>query len=44
MQAYSTLKQQLAAAHPNDMDAYMDGKDPFIKETEARAMAWYVQR
>ncbi len=39
-QAYSLLKQKLAADHPQDIEAYMDGKDPFIKETEAKALAW----
>jgi GrpB-like predicted nucleotidyltransferase (UPF0157 family) len=39
-QAYSALKQQLALAHPNDLEAYMKGKDPFIKEHEAKALAW----
>ena len=38
--AYSDLKRELAKQHPEDMDAYMDGKDPFIKEHEARALAW----
>ena len=37
---YATLKRRLAAAHPNDIEAYMDGKDAFIKEMEARALAW----
>lgn len=39
-QAYSQLKIQLAAAHPNDMSAYMDGKDPFVKLHETKALAW----
>jgi GrpB-like predicted nucleotidyltransferase (UPF0157 family) len=39
-QHYSLLKQKLALDHPEDMDAYIDGKDPFIKEHEARAIAW----
>ena len=39
-QAYSELKQRLALAHPDDIEAYMDGKDPFIKEHEAKAIAW----
>lgn len=39
-QAYSTLKQNLAAAFPHDIEAYMDGKDPFIQEHEARALKW----
>jgi len=37
---YSDLKRELAAAHPNDIEAYMDGKDGFIKEMEARALEW----
>ncbi|MEM1126032.1 MAG: GrpB family protein [Bacteroidota bacterium] len=38
--AYSALKQGLAAAHPHDMDAYIAGKDAFIKETDQLARAW----
>ena len=37
---YGELKRKLAAAHPQDIEAYMDGKDAFIKETERRAQAW----
>jgi GrpB-like predicted nucleotidyltransferase (UPF0157 family) len=40
---YSQLKQRLAEAHPHDMNAYMDGKDGFIKEMEARALAWVAK-
>jgi GrpB-like predicted nucleotidyltransferase (UPF0157 family) len=39
-QQYSTLKQKLARAHPDDIEAYMDGKDPFIKEHEVKATDW----
>jgi GrpB-like predicted nucleotidyltransferase (UPF0157 family) len=39
-QQYSTLKQKLARAHPDDIEAYMDGKDPFIKEHEVSATDW----
>ena len=39
-QQYSDLKQNLANAHPYDMNAYMDGKDGFIKDMEKRALAW----
>ncbi len=39
-QAYSDLKRQLANAHPYDMEAYMDGKDGFIKEIDRRAAVW----
>lgn len=37
---YSTLKQTLARKHPEDMDAYIDGKDRFIKDTVQVALAW----
>lgn len=40
-QQYSDLKRQLAAQHPDNIEAYMDGKDPFIKAVEQKAMAWY---
>ena len=39
-QSYSALKQELANKHPDDIAAYMDGKDPFITEHEARALEW----
>ena len=39
-QEYSQLKQRLAAAHPFDIDAYMDGKEAFIRQTEAKALKW----
>jgi len=38
--AYAMLKRRLARAHPDDIVAYMDGKDAFIKGIEARALAW----
>ena len=40
---YAELKQRLAEAHPHDMNAYMDGKDGFIKEMETRALAWVAK-
>jgi len=39
-QAYGALKVKLAQDHPTDIDAYMDGKDAFIKEVEKRASKW----
>jgi putative glutamine amidotransferase len=36
--AYERLKRELAAAHPRDIMAYVDGKTPFIREVEARAL------
>ncbi len=43
-QNYSALKQQLAQAHPDDYPAYIAGKDSYIKEQEAKAMAWWAAR
>jgi GrpB-like predicted nucleotidyltransferase (UPF0157 family) len=39
-QAYSELKQALAAQYPHDINGYMAGKDSFIHRTIARAQAW----
>lgn len=41
---YAELKRRLAEAYPNDIVAYMDGKDGFIKEMEAKALAWVATR
>ncbi len=40
---YSDLKRRLATAYPYDIEAYMDGKDAFIKDMEQRALAWCSQ-
>jgi len=37
---YGELKRGLALRFPEDVDEYMRGKDAFIKEHEARALAW----
>ena len=37
--AYSDLKRALAAQHPNNIEAYMDGKHEFIQEIDRRAAA-----
>lgn len=37
---YSVLKEMLARQHPEDFEAYMDGKDAFIREHESRAIGW----
>ena len=39
-QQYSTLKQKLATAYPDDIDSYMDGKDALIQEIERLALEW----
>lgn len=36
-QEYSNLKRELAAKYPDNSEAYMDGKDEFIKEIDRRA-------
>lgn len=38
--AYGKLKMELAEKHPADIEAYMDGKDAFVKETEKKALTW----
>jgi GrpB-like predicted nucleotidyltransferase (UPF0157 family) len=35
--AYATLKHELAARHPRDREAYIDGKTEFVREILARA-------
>jgi GrpB-like predicted nucleotidyltransferase (UPF0157 family) len=41
---YAAIKRRLADAHPHDIQAYMDGKDAFIKEMETQALAWVAGR
>lgn len=36
---YAELKRRLAADHPRDIMTYVDGKTPFIREIEKRALA-----
>jgi GrpB-like predicted nucleotidyltransferase (UPF0157 family) len=43
-QQYGELKARLASAHPHDMDAYMDGKDAFVKEHERLAIQWAANK
>ena len=38
--AYEDLKRRLAAQHVGDRLAYIAGKDPYMAELEARAVAW----
>lgn len=37
---YGALKERLANAFPHDSNAYVDGKDAFVKEHERRALRW----
>jgi GrpB-like predicted nucleotidyltransferase (UPF0157 family) len=39
--AYSELKQKLSKQFPTDIKSYMEGKAPFIKETERKAVQWW---
>ena len=40
MREYQELKLKLAKACNNDIDAYCDGKDSFVKNHEAKAIRW----
>lgn len=37
---YSELKRRLVEQHPDSIESYMDGKDPFIKRVEQLALEW----
>lgn len=37
---YSDLKKSLVAAHPEDMEAYINGKEALIHEIDTLAIAW----
>jgi GrpB-like predicted nucleotidyltransferase (UPF0157 family) len=37
---YGALKARLAEEYPDSMDAYMDGKDAFVKLHESLALSW----
>jgi GrpB-like predicted nucleotidyltransferase (UPF0157 family) len=41
---YGRLKSQLALRYPEDIQGYMDGKNDFVKEVEAQALAWDLDR
>ena len=38
--AYGALKRDLATRYDGDRQAYVDGKDAYVKALEARALAW----
>jgi len=38
---YGELKEKLANRYPDDIEAYMNGKDGFIKDLEKEAIKWY---
>ncbi|MGL4490082.1 MAG: GrpB family protein [Rhizobiaceae bacterium] len=41
---YSDLKARLVSSPLISRDTYMDGKSPFIKATQRKAVAWYRNR
>lgn len=41
---YGALKRKIARKHPADIEAYCDGKDTFVKDLEAEAVAWWEKR
>ncbi len=43
-QIYGELKRRLARVNPDDIEAYLDGKDPYIKEHEAKAITWRLSQ
>lgn len=40
-QAYGELKSKLAKLYSQDIEAYCDGKDDFVKSMEREALRWY---
>ncbi|MBP1967268.1 GrpB family protein [Paenibacillus aceris] len=38
---YGDLKESLAKRFPKEIEAYMDGKDAFVKELERNALNWH---
>lgn len=41
---YGALKQQLSKQFPEDMEAYINGKDRFVQELEQKALDWWRER
>lgn len=39
--AYGQLKSELAILYPDDIEAYCEGKDEFVKTLEKKAIVWY---
>ncbi len=38
------MKQVLAQQFPYDVEAYITGKDAFVKEMERKALNWYMEQ
>jgi GrpB-like predicted nucleotidyltransferase (UPF0157 family) len=41
---YAALKREIAARHPQDRPAYIDAKEEYLTDLEARAVAWARRR
>ena len=41
---YADLKRRLAALHPGDIEAYVEGKAAFVQEHQAKAIEWRAAR
>ena len=41
LKAYSQIKERLAKQFPDNIEAYINGKDHFVKDLEIKALAWY---
>ncbi len=41
---YGELKTQLAEKYHNDRQAYLSGKDQYVKELEKKAIAWFKNK
>jgi GrpB-like predicted nucleotidyltransferase (UPF0157 family) len=40
---YAALKRQVAARHPHDRLAYIEGKHSYVAGLEARAVEWALR-
>lgn len=40
MKSYGELKEKLAQQFPFDIESYINGKESFVKKTEAKALEW----
>lgn len=41
---YGVLKELVAERFPNDIEAYIDGKNDLVKSLEQKAIKWHRER